>query len=365
MYNYALLDPRPVGAAANEAIFAGANAAVMGIEVTIPALAERCTLGNIDPQHGGHRQTYNNSTGYMEACASDVRPDETAIEFAARQSINGPGLGWVATMLPPEGSTLATVRPDLDSVGVMAVLSLLARGESLEPAKERIAAITASDKFAKGGWPGPRPLPSTENPWPEEAASVECSRELAAISAAVADFKVPLAVRVAMMQTWIMTGEEPVGYRDKVETERAEMIRALKAGEIKFSPAGTSWCQVCGDISQGECCSPWAGGELYTAQIAVVESAHRAATMVGYLLAPVVIAFNPVFRVGSGEPHLKYTVCQFAGGYVDLKATLAELSQLEEGWGGSSTIIGSPQGVASTLTTKQVVEVVVKHLIKK
>ncbi len=38
-------------------------------------------------------------------------------------------------------------------------------------------------------------------------------------------------------------------------------------------------------------------------EVAVVASAHRAATGVGYMLAPVVVALNPEFRVQGGKPH--------------------------------------------------------------
>jgi hypothetical protein len=79
----------------------------------------------------------------------------------------------------------------------------------------------------------------------------------------------------------------------------------------------------------------------------------------------VVIALNPEFRFGQGDPHAKFTICQFTPGFVDLKGALVELNELEKGWGGSPTIGGSPQGVTSELTMDQVVKVVQKHLIKK
>lgn len=61
----------------------------LGIEVTVPALAVRCELGNIDPQHdgGGDRRTA------VEVC-----------------------FDWP---LPPDGARLATIRPDLDALGGM------------------------------------------------------------------------------------------------------------------------------------------------------------------------------------------------------------------------------------------------------
>jgi len=305
MYQFATIDPRNTQAAAeaNDKMFAKS---VYGIEVTVPALAKRC-IGNLDPQHSG----------------GDV--NRSAIEDA------------LTAELPAEGTTLATVRADLDAVGSMAIFNLRAQGESLESAMERIGKVANSDKFARGGYTGPKPLPTRDTPWNEETATAESSCELAAIAAAVMDFKVPLADRVATMERWLLTGEEPKQYRDSVEKERLDMINALETGQIKYETRS--------------------GGK-----IAVVESTHRAATSVGYSLAPVVVALNPSFKQGPGDPYKKFTICAFEAKFVDIKSALAELATLEAGWGGSPTIGGSPQGVSSKLTTEQVVAVVEKHL---
>lgn len=327
-YGFATLDPRNIPAAteANDKVFANA---VYGIEVTVPALAKRCT-SNLDPQHNG---------GDTNRAAIE---DSLTIE------------------LPAEGSTLATVRADLDAIGSMAILNLRAKGESLESAMGRIAMVAASDKFARGGWPGPKPLPTRDNPWIEETATAESSRPLAAIGVAVMDFKVPLTDRVSTMERWLLTGEEPQQYRNQVEKERLDMIVALETGQIKFSVR--QGAPVCRGHGYYNYCL-WCGEDFISpSAIAVVISTHRAATSVGYSLAPVVVALNPEFRLRGGEPHKKFTVCQFAGGYVDLKAVLAELNELEQGWGGSPTIGGSPQGVSSRLTIDEVVAVVEKHL---
>ena len=303
-FTYATLDPRSIPSAveANKKIFAKP---VYGIEVTIPALAERCVY-NIDPQH------------------SDGNANRAAIEDA------------LTVEVPPEGATLATIRADLDSVGSMAVLSIRAKGESLEPAMERIAMIADSDKFARGGWAGPSELPTRKNPWPD-SASAGNSRELSAIAMAIADFKVPLVDRVAIMELWLRTGEEPQQHWVYAERDRLDLINALEKEQIKYQTRADG-------------------------RIAVVESTHSAVTMIGYSLAPVVVALNPAFKVGGGEPHGKFTICAYEQRLVNMKAIFAELGELEAGWGGSPTIGGSPQGVSSALTIDQVVEVVERHL---
>jgi len=306
VYSFYPLDPRNIPAAieANDKVFANP---VYGIEVTVPALAKRC-MANLDPQHSGGNV------------------NRAAIEDA------------LTAELPAEGTTLATVRADLDAVGSMSVFNLRAKGESLEPAMERIALVAAADKFSRGGYSGPKSLPTRSNPWDESSATAESSRPLAAIAAAVMDFKVPLADRVSTMERWLLTGDEPEQYRTQFEKERLDMITAMETGQIKYETS-----------SDG--------------RIAVVESTHRAATSVGYSLAPVVIARNPAFKLGGGEAHVKFTICAFEPKFADIKSALAELATLEAGWGGSPTIGGSPQGVSSALTIDQVVAVVEKHLL--
>ncbi|MDO8183931.1 MAG: hypothetical protein Q7T49_03040 [bacterium] len=322
MYQFALFDPRPQGVEANDKVFADP---VYGIEVTVPALAKRCAF-NLDPQHSG----------------GDA--NRAAIEDA------------LMTELPAEGSTLATVRADLDAVGSMAIFNLRAKGESLESAMERIALVVAADKFARGGYSGPKRLPTRSNPWDESSATAESSRPLATIAAAIMDFKVPLAGRVSTMEKWLLTGEEPKQYRDFVEKERLDMITALETGQIKVKVVEVTGAEEGLDHEDPFCTHP------HVRTIAVVESTHRAATSVGYSLAPVVVAVNPAFKQGPSEPYKKFTICQFAGGFADIKSALVELATLETGWGGSPTIGGSPQGVNSTLTVEQVVEVVARHL---
>jgi len=292
MYDYSVLDPRPAGN--NESIF---ERPCYGIEVTVPALIKRCYY-NLDPQH---REGLN----------------QAAIEAA------------LTADLPAKGSTLVTVRPDLDSFGSMAIFSFRKEGEAIDSAMmERIAMIADSDKFAKGGYPGSQPLPKREN--------LAVRKPLAAIAAAIADYKVPPAERVAMMKKWLQAGEEPIWYREKVEKERLEMIEALESGQIK--------CEL---RSNG--------------RIAVVESSHRSGTAVGYCLAPVVIACNPDFKQGSVSCR-KLTICAYQSKFADIKSALAELNELEPGWGGATTIGGSPQGVSSELTVDQVVMVLEKYL---
>lgn len=308
MYKFAILDPRNISTAqeANDKIFS--TGPVVGIEVTIPALAARCA-SNIDPQH------------------SEGNHELAAIEVA------------VTGEIPPAGSVLATVRADLDSIGAMAVFSLRAERINITPATDRISLIATSDKFARGGWTGPKSLPTAEHLYDDSTASADSDSRLAPIAAAISDFKIPLSERVETLKKWLLASEEPAGYRERWIIERQALAQAIADGTIDAKV-----------VANGK--------------IARVISTHRAATSIGYCLAPVVVALNPTFSFQGSPAHAKFTICQFTPGYIDLAAVKDELAAFEPGWGGSPTIIGSPQGVSSTLTIDQVVKVVARHYKK-
>lgn len=297
-YDIALLDPRPN--ADNTKVFEGKK--VYGIEVTIPALAAKCELGNLDPQHTGGDHT------------------RAAIEDA------------VSVELPPEDARLVTVRPDLDALGSMAIFNIRHGSELTTEILEKVKKVAEMDTFSKGGWPGERELPTKENPWPEGQS------ELAPLTALSSDFKVPVADRVKKIQLWFEENAVPTEYVERLARERSDIAEALERGEIKV------------EVTDG---------------IAEVETTHRAGMDIGYRKAPIVIALNPKFQLAGGEPHRKYTVAQFTAEYADLKSALEELKAKEEGWGGSPTIIGSPQGISSKLSMEEVFEIVKKYKLEK
>ncbi len=274
---------------------------VYGIEVTIPALAEQC-VSNLDPQHTGGDHT------------------KAAIEEA------------LSCELPPKDAVLVTVRPDLDSFGSMAVFNMRQNDLVLnEDILDKVNRIAESDTFSKGSWSGEKELPTAENPWPEGVT------ELSPLAAMVADFKVAPKERVTTLQKWFEENEIPREYEERLKTERQDLIKAIENGDITVT------------VKDG---------------IALVESTHRSGIDMGYRKAPVVIAMNPKFQMQGGEPYVKYTVAQYQGGYIDLPAALSDIQKLETGWGGSLTIIGSPQGVSSELSTDQLLEIIEKYKLQ-
>lgn len=319
---FVLFDPRPASLASEQAKILALREqgyTVVGVEVTVPALAGLCDT-NIDPQHGAGGD-----------------PSMSAIALIAKYGID----------LIPKGAqkiAFATVRPDLDAFGGIALLwwelqaPYSVQQHSSTAMRDRIEAIHLSDTFSRGEWQ-PRELGTGEDSF------------LAATARCVSDFKIPMRDRIEAVQRWLETGEEPSGYRAAYERESGEILSAIASGDtIVTSPKGMK--------------TPWVyGGGDYFPPIAIVQSRLRAATSVGYTQAPIVIALNPAFSVGGAPPVRKFTICQYRAGYVDLVKVRDELASLEAGWGGSPTIIGSPQGVDSNLPLEAVVGIVVKYLL--
>ena len=304
IYRYALLMPAASGAAErhNAALLVPAT---LGIEVTQKNLAARCGLGNIDPQHDGS----GNAVAAIEAAAS-----------------------WA---LPPVGATLVTIRADLDALGVMAVLTYRAEGRLLTPPmKARIRMAAKVDRFDRGVWPGPRPWPAA----PEDLVEDLGGDDVGILSEAMRTEKIPTDVRVRLALDWLASGMVPDAYR-RAPLERAgRLLRAIREGD------------VLADTTEAP------------GRMAEVVTAVDGALAVGYRLAPVVVALNPRFTFPCGAVGRKYTIAQFAPGYADLDAALAAIQGLEEGWGGSHTIKGSPQGHPSRLDRATVAHAVASCL---
>ena len=306
MYYFEVFNPRPTREAEkhNNAIFR--KGPVLGIEVAIPELADRCFY-NIDPQHG-------------------ISPKDCA---AIQEAV-------IYNPLPAGGTVLATVKTDLDSVGSMALIDIRSRQESLKSLSGRVALVAKSDKFERGDWPGVTELPGMDgnNLWPHPY-----SRLLNPIAMYIGNSSIPIKFRVIAMKEWFKTGAVPDGYEEKAIRERIALARALELKEIKHSVH-------------------------YSGQVCFVESMLHSATEVGYSRAPVVVTLNPKFPLPHGEEIRKFTICAYNDTYADIPGALADLAKLERGWNGSKTIGGSSQTKSSELEVITVLSVVSNHLKK-
>jgi len=304
-----VIDPRPVSHEAMVSLLQE-NAPVWGVEFTLPKLTH-LLVGNIDGQHsaGGSGQA--------------------AISIAAEMP------------LPPEDVAYAVVRPDPDALGAIAVLEIRRAyadefgsqaGVLGNQEARRMAYIAEQDAFQFGEWKQPTDPQATFFDEKLERAWFE------ALSLICADRTLSIEERVKRMRAWIMDGTCQ-GLGEALEKVQAEKQRTWTDSQVL--------------LQQGNL---------------VVLAAHtQGATALSYCYAPVAVLVNDQFRFpGVPGAHLKYTVCQFqAGRYADLVGAARALNELEQSggsWGGSPGIIGSPQGVSSTLSVEQVIEVVSKFL---
>jgi hypothetical protein len=305
-YRYGLLDPGSSVAAAihNRALVAGNT---LGIEVTAASLIMVCSNGNIDPQHGPSRER------------------RAAIEAA---------VDWP---LPKVGTSLVTIRPDLDALGAMAVLTWRALGRPPdETTLNRVSIIAQADKFDHGQWPGPR-LPtelSQANPGPGANPN-----EVAALGCACRDRALGTEDRVRRVMTWLASGEVPATYSDALAAENRRILSSLAQGTSSMTVP--RWGKA-----------------------AIVVSPILGALRIGYCLAPVVIAVNEDYRHDNGPTCRKMTIAQFTEGYVDFAALRCNLNWMEPGWGGSMTILGSRQGRSCGLSLEDAFAVVQRHRLQ-
>ena len=305
-YAYGLLDPKAGAAGENLRLLGDAT---LGIEVTAPELARRCGLGNIDPQHGGGAGIGASGVAAIEACLT-VTP-------------------------PPAGATLVTVRPDLDAFGAMALLALRHAGGPPGPAvRERVGRVARADRFDHGPWPGPRPLPATF----EDLASVtHRDPALVAVTGAMFDREATVRERVGIAARWLETGAEPAGYRERWAAHGEALLRGLANGAVTVEPR--------------------AGG-----RIALVTSRLPGSLRLGYCLAPVVVAHDPGCLDADPPAPRRVVVAQYGPGHVDLREVRERLARREPGWGGSITILGSPQGQPCGLGVETIVAAVLQCL---
>jgi hypothetical protein len=274
----------------------------LGIEVTEAELAVRCGLGVIDPQHGG--------AGSGAAC----------IEAA---------LDWP---LPPAAATLATIRPDADAFGAMAVLSLRAKSAPLSSALiERVRFVARHDSFSRGGW---RDFVAGRTALVHPAAAAEVSffpLEYRALSALARDESCWPLKRMEAFEHWLSSGEIPSDMLLAADIFAKNLADAYNSGAIEID-------------------------EVLPSRLAVLRGNSPGCLPLAYRVAPVVAAFV------ANAPPRKITIAQFEAGHVDLTAVSRALAELEPGWGGSANIIGSPQGVGSYLAEGVVLATLIAHL---
>jgi len=308
-------DPRPTpeAKAHNDKIIAGAKQ-LIGIEVTIPSLADQCFI-NIDPQH-----TDNDIT----TCALDIVTSDN----------------FKQNVLPTiyHDATLVTVRPDSDSIASMCILDLHKNtylGEFFI-SYEKIKEISDHDKFVKNPVFSKTPL-DLKSP----------ITEFEVVNSLMLDFNVSLGLKVILMKDFLRGYMHPAHDSETSEIflkKASEMIKSKTVLENQIFENKIRF-----DVSHHE-------------NLVVLETTHHNVAQLAYSKAPVAVCVNPECTLMSDKPYLKYTIFAYNENYANIKAALNELNSLEKGWGGSPVIGGSPQGSSSKLDLQTVITVVKKYI---
>lgn len=283
---------------------------LVGVEITEQELTSMFHL-TVDPQH----DPLNKS-------------DMTSLEYAFNNQEN-----IFSIVNQFDKVFLATVKPDMDSIGTMAILSLLLRykfqldGDMIL----RLKAIAKSDRHGRNNWKHRR-----------EDYFYFNNHNIHGLPSGLAymtsDHKLDMSHKIDNMISYLTHGtfENLDKYNDAV------------AKNLKKSTKSTHI-----DV-------------IIPKKLAMVMSNYRGAVAYGYKSCPVVIARNNNFIFGTGISKLqgrKITIAQYEDNkYVDLTRLKYVLNELEEGWGGSSAIIGSPQDRPCKLDDNSIIELVKKYL---
>ena len=274
---------------------------IIGLEMTVPALAELCDR-NIDPQH------------------TDGKADQSCVKEIAEKAPQH--LGWFKSK-DLDKVVFATNRVDLDALGAYVLADRYLRGEKIS-FNENVAAIDAHDTHSGAKWEGPKPIEQAFDP----------ESKTGALASSVKVFMVT-PKNIEDIKNFIDTGHVDETIMDSYRKSQQGIIDKVKSGDIKTEVIGG---------------------------VAYVETTLPCATNVGYSFAPVVVATNPAMRNPDGTTYRKVSICQHEAGYADLVTVKNELSAQENGWGGSPTFLGSPQGQDCTVELSEIKKLVYSNL---
>jgi len=280
-------------------ILKNAGKIIVGLEMTVPELAELCDK-NIDPQH-----TDGNSA---QSCVKEVTENAAKLleEYKGKHVV------------------FVTNRVDLDSVAAYVAADRYLRGMP-QAYNENVAAINRHDTFSAGKWEGPKPIEQAFDP----------ENKTGALASSIKVFMVT-PDNIETVADFMDTGKVDETIMANYQKVQKGIIDRVNSGEIKVEVKGG---------------------------IAHVTTTLPCATNVGYAYAPVVIAENPAMKLGpNGTPFRKLSVCQHEAGYVNLDAVKTSLAEKEAGWGGSSTFIGSKQGENCNVPLEEIQKTVYANL---
>lgn len=285
----------------------------LGVEVTQPALAARCGLGNLDPQHGNNPNI-----------------NSSAIE------------GAMTCALPPAGATLVTMRPDRDSFGAMAVLRLRAEGRGSSINKNLVWAIARVDSIG---------VHQAFKKFPEIA---QWKTELDAMQAVVTNFKNRWGEDVQSRINYvaqILSGECAKNGANDLQTLAKEFLDSISGKHFEVSEICWGCVLVVGD---------YRGARDFGSKYFFVTLAKDEA-----FVEPGVDGYKPHLRWSITRKHaevkLDMPALRAAINAAEAEARGISLDQLAERkltWGGPLNITSCPVGVISALSEETIIGLV-------
>ncbi len=231
--------------------------------------------------------------------------------------------------------TLATVRPDLDSVWTMAVIKLDNEWKKID--RELVRIISILDQY------GPRWLEKDQK---NQGKINKYKKIINAMNTIVFDFKKWLDEKVLFIQD-CLSGNIDQSFLDESWEKKLENDKKLRENS---------------EITE---VVPW--------ELVFIESSERWALGLWYEIADTVIAVNksmPITQKDENwrfkptwEVYKKYTIAKSTEATkTDMDAIMAELNSLEAGRGWRWTIMWSPQNKSSELPEDKVISIVKKHI---
>lgn len=246
---------------------------------------------------------------------------------ACKQVVDKVRFQTLMTLLADKDTiTLATVRPDSDSLTAMALIKSQLEGRAVNDKLVDLVSIVDAQ--------GPSSIPS-------ELQEDYLKSLYTALTFVCADYKLPLIQRVEIIQQLLEGSVEPALIEAAQKQRQTELDDAQKNNEII-------------DVVPGK--------------LVIVKGTGRFWMKLGYEKATTVIAMNekmPVYADGkpTGETYIKYSIWVANESVpTNLDAIKTELLAIEGGRGGTGTILWSPQNLSSALELEQVVQIVQRYL---
>lgn len=298
---------------------------IIAMELNVKGLNEFCDL-IIDPQH---------TDGNSDICCAK----EVALHA---KELLGEYVGKDVVIVSP--------RLDVDSIAAMLLAEKFLNGGSVE-CTPYIEEINAHDTYKKGKWEKPILTVSDIALLNNKNRNVEDEQYLREKLALIFNPNDKMKAMASSIKTFVDYSNEAsmTNFMESRKNVRAFMASGQVDQKILDSYAATQNSNI-DKIMSGEVKIEYQYGGVH------IETKLLGMTDLVYAGAPAGTIYNPVMG--------KWTICQFEEGYLQVvssqksgKPTLKvaeELSQKEPGWGGSTTICGSPMGNASVLKPEEI-----------